>query len=307
MTVMLDQGKWERWKAQLALLADTENVSQDDVRRCVDSLRDVETAAPAGSAGPVVAPSTTAAFRTPPERNDAATQLRTVHPIHYAHHLLTKVKRERQVRKLASQVGYLGATLYAVAESLWHLLLYMHRPQKQHDSSSLHLLERTSTTAVPAAPQSPSPADPLISAQTAETLRTLLARSVSFDYAVVSAFATSPLLPCPTREDAATQTSRTIDATADNNDSAEGKKRQPFLCRRCRQDGRAAYEYDHEMQRLSYIRTPLAEQRARQLSATLIAQDVRPPTTRFSPLSERKRHHTFSHKQSDNKLPLLLH
>lgn len=268
-TITLDRMEWNRWKAQLWSLTDAPTVSSDSVRACLQTLslmeeeqlpnsapRDCDDR-PSVSASALPSPATLA-----PVRKDATTQLCTVHPIHYTHHLLNKVKYQRQVRRLSTRLGHLAADLYAVADSLWRLLVYIHGRSTAHRSTEANKLRRgvnVSSGNAPTASDTPQCAfsaascasSSLISTEAHRILLSLLAKSVDFDPSLLTSFASRTFADEVGHVDASTQ------ASAEEDDGVSGvgqRQRQPFLCRRCRQDGRTAYEYDKEKQRLRCAR-----------------------------------------------------
>ncbi|KPA82248.1 hypothetical protein ABB37_03360 [Leptomonas pyrrhocoris] len=298
MMIHVKRDMWDAWKAQLGMLADADSVSSDDIRRCLQSLNEIAHETCETPASPGVAEWTNSP--SPSERKDVATQLCTVHPINYTHHILNKVKRERQVRVLSTRLGQLGATLYGVADTLWRVLLCVHDVEKRGGRAPDTLHEAgqppSSSARVDPSPLSlDANAAPFIPPQTSRSLQSLLAKSPSFDAALLTSFSSRTAENVRSEVEAATQAS---DGLSLLGDSAELRKQLPFLCRRCRQDGRAMYVYDKEKQQLAHTHVSAAQPALAQSSSASRNPPRQPPAgTRLGVPPQRQRKVVMPQKQ----------
>lgn len=189
------------------------------------------------------------------QRRSMGTQLHTVHPIYYSHHVLNKIRRERQVSRLTRRLGELAAALYTVTQDLWNVLLraaprvrdrHTVAPQQQRCTrwgAAMSPASLPSSTLPELRPLTLSDVLPPFAVTTREALRVFCGGSAEVDV-VTTRLCHSP----ESRTEASTQTPpEFMEGVACG---ASGAPRMPFLCRRCRQDGRADYAVDRERMRL---------------------------------------------------------
>ncbi|KAG5468247.1 hypothetical protein LSCM1_02225 [Leishmania martiniquensis] len=221
-------------------------------------------------------------------RVSAGTQLWTVHPIHYTHHVLNKVRRGRQLRALSRRLGVLAADLHAVSLDLWRLLQASSSrhpraaSQRIGDRSGAETPDRAASVATAAFPA--RSVSTSLSPSTCQTLRSLFGKYPSFDADLLHwPSRTEPLstraaslhasMLLKSKLDASAQTTQKFVAEQDAVNTP--RERLLFLCRRCRQDGRAGYQVAQGRVQLTQVNDIGSAKRERGRQATLPSPSMR--------------------------------
>ncbi|CAJ1992549.1 hypothetical protein LDHU3_34.3130:CDS1 [Leishmania donovani] len=266
--VVFDMGALESWKLRLRELANAGDGCKEHVLSCLDALEHLGRTAEHDSVLPVprnnLETDLAVINAAPYTRVSTGTQLWTVHPIHYTHHVLNKMMRERQVQRLTRRLGNLAADLHSVAHDMWKVLQASCIRQTSTASQRLSDVTRVTTLDRPAsvatAPGSMNGASPALSPSTCRTLRSLFGRFPDFEADVLlhgsslnaSSEATTETSATPPHArkqvDASVQTPPEF--TAESTAVDTPRERLLFLCRRCRQDGRAGYQVDKNRMQL---------------------------------------------------------
>nr|CAJ2471341.1 unnamed protein product [Leishmania braziliensis] len=309
MTVVLfDVDALEHWKLRLRNLANAGDLCQEQVLSCLESLEQLGHTIERQPALPIrnSSPEYDLAVMAPTHKTcvSIGTQLWTVRPIHYTHHLLNRVRRERQVKRLTRRLGEVAADLHCVGYDLWRLLqasgvLQTLTPlQRLPDETIVEPLDKGESLGI--AVRSTNGALPALSPSTLHTLRSLFGRFSTFDTDLAlhwtnlkapsaATMATSkPPIHVKTQGDKSVQTSLAF--TAECATVHTPRERLPFLCRRCRQDGRASYHVDKARMQLTQTHDIVsdgggAEQQALLKRAPLrcaVTRGVDPPLARSS-------------------------
>ncbi|CAG9582078.1 hypothetical_protein [Leishmania major strain Friedlin] len=269
--VVFEMDALESWKLRLREVANAGGGCKEEVLSCLDALEQLRRTTAHDSALPVPRNNleTDLAVTTPAPhtRVSTGTQLWTVHPIHYTHHVLNKMRRERQVQRLTRRLGNLAADLHSVAHDMWKVLQAScirqtsTVSQRFSDVTKVTTLGRSASVATPLA--STNGASPALSPSTRRTLRSLFGRFPDFAADVLlngpslnasteATTAASATLPHEKkRADASVQTPPEF--TAESTAADTPRERLLFLCRRCRQDGRAGYQVDKNKMQLKQI------------------------------------------------------
>ncbi|KAG5491627.1 hypothetical protein JIQ42_01533 [Leishmania sp. Namibia] len=306
MTVVFDADALEVWKRQVREVANAGELRREQVLSFLDSLEHI---------GHTTEHKQVMSIRKCHRDSDPArmaplqhtcvsvgTQLWTVHPIHYTHHVLNEVRRERQVKALSRRLGVLAADLHTVAHDLWKLLQALSTSQPftaaptLYDTTKAEAVDRAASAA--AAPRFGNRVWHGVSLSTYQTLRSLFGNFPDFDAdqllnwsnRTIPSLMTSPSSIVPSRlkrqVDACVQTPQEFMAEQAAADTPG--KRLLFLCRQCRQDGRAGYQITEGRMQLTQIHDIGSANRERRRPPPLTSPALQCTVTRRAdhPLSQ---------------------
>ncbi|KAG5467846.1 hypothetical protein LSCM4_00932 [Leishmania orientalis] len=306
MTVVFDADALEVWKRQVREVANAGELRAEQVLSFLDSLERIGHTTEHKQAMPLrkCYRDSDPAQMAPPQhtRVSVGTQLWTVHPIHYAHHVLNEVRRERQVKVLSRRLGVLAADLHTVAHDLWKLLQASSTGQPLtaaptlYDTANTEALDRAASVA--AAPCSENRVWHGVSLSTYQTLRSLFGYLPDFDADQLLDWSnrTIPSLMTPASSSVPSRLKRQVDAcvqtpqefVAEQAAADTPGERLLFLCRHCRQDGRAGYQIAEGRMQLTQIHDIGSANRDRGRPPPLTSPALRCTVTRRAdhPLSQ---------------------
>ncbi|KAG5468660.1 hypothetical protein CUR178_01494 [Leishmania enriettii] len=298
MTVVFDADALEMWKRQVREVANAGGLRAEQALSFLDSLERIGHTTEHKQVMPLrkCHRDSDPAQTTPAQhtRVSVGTQLWTVHPIHYTQHILNEVRRERQVKALSRRLGVLAADLYTVAHDLWKLFQASSAGQPLtvaptlYDTTKAEPLDEVASVA--AAPRSENMLWHGVSLSTYQTLRSLFGNSPDFDADELLKWShrTIPSLMTPASFSAQGRLKRQVDACvqtpqefmAEEAAADRPGERLLFLCRRCRQDGRAGYQIAEGRMQLTQIHDIGSANRERGRPPPLTSSALRCTVTR---------------------------